>query len=290
MKLIRFILFTFLFAFAHSAIAQDILVKKDGSILNVYNLEESSNSYFYTLEPSSDATVQKIGKDDVFSIKKQNGETLQPSKSDQIVAKKRQIPTHDPVTAQISSEIQTNKKGGRWFSARTPDGHELNYLILSDNDHTLAVTRGKYRETDYVIPEYVQVGDVKYVVTEIDRKAFDSEKTIKSIQFPTTLKKIGEIAFFFCVNLEKILLPEGIEEIGNRAFTCAGVRSGVSEIYVPSSIKKMGDAFWDCSKDTSFNGWCQAYFSNLPDFITEGNCKSYGIDEEAVRAYNLKRK
>lgn len=164
---LKIVLFVYLILAVHTIMAQDILVKKDGSILNVYNLEESSNSYFYTLEPSSEATVQKIGKADIFSVKKQNGETLKPGNDVQAVAKKRQVPTHDPVTAQISSEIQTNKKGGRWFSACTPDGHELNYLILSDVDYTLSVTKGKYRETDYVIPEYVQVGDVKYVVTLI---------------------------------------------------------------------------------------------------------------------------
>ncbi len=271
------------------AMAQDILVKKDGSILNVYNLEESNSSYFYTLEPSHESTVQKIGKDDVFSIKKHNDETLQPAAGTEATTPKRQ-PTHEPVTAQISSEIQTNKKGGRWFSARTPDGHELNYLILSDTDHTLAVAGGEYQESEYVIPEYVQVGNVKYVVIEISAGAFDTEKTIKSIQFPTTLKIIRKVAFFDCRNLENILLPEGLEEIDYNAFCFAGSKSGITEIYLPSSIKKLESAFWRCGRNTSFNGWCQEYFSNMPDFITEGNCKSYGIDEEAVKAYNQKKR
>lgn len=287
---LKIVLFVYLILAVHTIMAQDILVKKDGSILNVYNLEESSNSYFYTLEPSSEATVQKIGKADIFSVKKQNGETLKPGNDVQAVAKKRQVPTHDPVTAQISSEIQTNKKGGRWFSACTPDGHELNYLILSDVDYTLSVTKGKYRETDYVIPEYVQVGDVKYVVTEIGNDAFFSEKAIKSIQFPITLKRIGNTAFYRC-GLESIVLPEGLEELGWAAFNRCGEYVSLSEIYLPSSVKKIGEGcFKACGRDTSYRYFCQAYFSNLPDFITEGNCKSYGIDEEAVRAFQARKK
>ena len=270
------------------AMAQDILVKKDGSILNVYNLEESNSSYFYTLEPSHESTVQKIGKDDVFSIKKHNDETLQPAAGTEATTPKRQ-PTHEPVTAQISSEIQTNKKGGRWFSARTPDGQELNYLILSDTDHTLAVAGGEYQESEYVIPEYVQVGNDIYTVTEICNNAFYNQKKIKGIQFPITLKRIGGTAFYRC-GLESIILPEGLEDLGWAAFNRCGEYVSLSQIYLPSSVKKIGEGcFKACGKDASFRYYCQAYFTNMPDFITEGNCKSFGIDEEAVRAYNQKK-
>lgn len=289
------------------AMAQDIIVKKDGTILNVYNLEESDNYYFFTLEPSADAATQKISKVDVFSAKK-NGESSQPQTSVGTPAVTQTVTTvtssnssqkkayeHEPVTAKISSSVITQKKDGLYFSARTPDGQELNYKILSQQDLTVAVTKGEYHESKYIIPEYVQVDDKTYTVTEIGEEAFLKEGTVTEVQFPTTLKRIGENAFTLCP-LTSIILPEGLEELDNFAFNRAGWgpwRGGqyLSEIYLPNSIRRIGRfCFMACGAKHSFNGYCQANFSNMPDFITEGNCLGFGIDEEAVRAFQNRRR
>lgn len=324
------------------AMAQDVIVKKDGTILNVYNLEEGSTSFFYTLEPSADAAPQRISKADVFSTKKQNGTATKPAAPDTTAfqattASKPVLPTHDPVKAKATTDMQTTKKGVKFFSAQTPDGHTLNYTILSDADKMLAVTSGEYNEEEYVIPEYVEYNGEKYTVIDIGEKAFYKVGSIEKLQlpstlkridkygfygldhlqnivlpeglevidesglghckklenvvFPSTLKVIGFAAFGLCQRLKKIILPEGLEEIGMSAFWRAGEETNLQEIYLPSSIKTLGEnAFIYCSCNTSFAGYCQTYFSNMPDFITEGNCKSFGIDEEAVRAYNQKKK
>ena len=290
MKRILLLLTVVLLAFSYAS-SQDIIVKKDGTILNVYNLEESENFYFYTLESSEDATIQKINKNDVFSVKKSE----EKSTSQQIETKVKdnstlkKAPKREPVTAQITSKIIQDKKG-QLFTARTPDGHELNYQILSSDDHTLAVTKGKYRENKYIIPEYVQVEDKVYTVIEIGDRAFSRENTIKEIQFSTTLKRIGHQAFIYCP-LESIVLPEGLEELADEAFFCAGLSTHgktlpLKEIYLPSSTQKIGyTCFLKCGPSISFRGFCQAFFSNMPNFITESNCNTYGIDEEAVRAF-----
>ena len=269
--------------FVSHLMAQDILVKKDGTILTVYNLEESATSYFYTLEPSKDAPTQKISKDDVFSIKKSDGTTVTNKPDGNEAATKKSAPTHDPVTAQYQSDITVKKKTNRCFTAQTPDGKSLNYEVLSEADHTLAVIKGKYKETTCVIPEYVDVNGVKYTVTVIGEEAFDNAYSLSNVQFPNTLKKIGKYAFRYC-SLASIILPEGLEEIGLAAF--ARMSSRIREIYLPSSLKDIGSyCFQFCGRDHSYNGYCQAYFSNMPVFITEGNCKGMGIDEEAVRAF-----
>lgn len=285
------------------AMAQDIIVKTDGTIMSVYNLEESDASYYYSLEPSEVTAVQKISKSEVFSVKRQNGSTAQQSGvvangSLSAVTTNTTASKHEPVTAQISSTIVNDKKKGKCFSARTPDNHELNYIVISESEHTLSVAKGEYHETDYVIPEYVKVDNFLFVVKEIDEKAFFKKQSVKNIQFPSTLKKIGKKAFVWS-GLERIILPEGLEVICDQAFMETGriIRkfsssaTPVSEIYLPSSLRTIGsEAFLGCGSDFSYRGFCQAYFSNMPNFITEGNCKGFGIDEEAVRAFqNIKR-
>lgn len=270
--------------------AQDIIVKKDGTILTVYNLEESSTSYFYTLESSKDAPTQKISKNDVLSIKKIDGTTIVNKLGGDNAATKKSAPTHDPVTAKFLEDITVKKKTNRCFTAQTPDGKSLNYEILSESDHTLAVLKGEYEESSYIIPEYVDVNGVTYTVTEIGEDAFNfhfKKCKISNIQFPSTLKTIGKEAFYRC-GLTSIILPEGLEEIRDKAFW--GIGGRLHEIYLPSSLKNIG---YECiygSGAISPRGYSKAYFSNMPVFITEGNCKSFGIDEEAVKAYRESHK
>lgn len=279
---------------ASVAMAQDIIVKKDGSILNVYNLEESATSYFYTLEPSSEASVLKINKDDVFSVKKKDGEAqvVNPAAAAAAPAAAATTPAaagntpgqREPVTAKLTTSVRT-EKGRRCFSACTPDGHELNYRIISEADATVEVTKGEYHAREYVIPEYIDIDGKQYTVTEIGEKAFFRENTVRRVQFPLTLKRIGESAFTYA-NLDRIDIPEGVEELCNYAFAGTGFRVTSPVIYIPSSVTKLGrSCFHACGSNTSYRGFCQETFTNMPDFINEGNCKNYGIDEEAVEAY-----
>jgi len=267
--------------------AQDIIVKKDGTILNVYNVEESSSSYYYTLEPSSGSAVEKIPKEDVFSVKINGITSKQTDNSN--TEKKASNFEREAVTANKVSEY-VHKKKGRIIKASTPDGHVLDYAVLSETEHTLTIVKGEYHEKEYVIPEYVNINNIIYTVTEIDKEGFFYENTVTKVQFPMTLKKIGTNAFAGC-KIERIKLPEGVEEIGSHAFSLNACNHQVLEIYIPSSVIKLGeDCFKFCGKDTSYRGFCQAYFSNMPAFITEGNCKSFGIDEVAVKEYQKNKK
>lgn len=55
------------------AYAQDVIVKKNGEVLNVYNVEIATKYIYYTTNKSTD-DIKKIIKDDVFSVKIGNGE------------------------------------------------------------------------------------------------------------------------------------------------------------------------------------------------------------------------
>lgn len=272
--------------------AQNILMKKNETIQNVFDLGESNNSYFYIIESSLDANVQKSNQDNVLSIKKQDS-TMAMLTAGTPTSKTKAGATREPVTAQLSSEIVTRRKR-KTLSARTPDGHELNYAILSEANHTLTVIKGRYHESFYVIPEYVQINGVRYMVTRIDNEAFYQKKKVKNIQFPFTLKIIGWRAFSFS-GLESIILPENLEEICGEAFWNVGSSPffgyikgyQISEIYIPSTIKKMGrSCFLSCGNITAGpNDYCKAYFSNIPDFITPSNCWRWGIHKAAVKRF-----
>ena len=74
--------------------------------------------------------------------------------------------------------------------------------------------------------------------------AFANCQELKRISFeePSSLKSIGDRAFFACVSLEEALIPEGTQKIGNSAFSyCYGMKKAD----LPHSLHQLGvAAFW----------------------------------------------
>lgn len=182
----------------------------------------------------------------------------------------------------------------------------LNMRLVSEKDKTLAVARprpkekmnkkgklkvkeGKYEYSSIVLPEYVMIGNDKYTVTEIDPAAFISHPNVNEIVWPETLKSIGTAAFWGC-NLKKIILPESLEKIEAVAFYYAGGKV-FEQLYIPKNVKDIGvGAFQMLGPNKSYRGFYQGNLTCIPDFIGTGNCKDYGIDEEAVEAYERRKK
>lgn len=125
------------------------------------------------------------------------------------------------------------------------------YWVLSEEDATVAVFHWikEYDEEvleDIEIPQTVQHNGKTYTVTEIRFNAFDSafdhRKPIRSVKFPSTLKKIGAYSFRYC-QLRTLELPEGLEEIEEGAFMHTHELSSIS---FPQSLKIIGnEAFRD---------------------------------------------
>ena len=60
---------------------------------------------------------------------------------------------------------------------------------------------------------------------------------VKSVSFPSTLKKIGDYAFAYCINLTNVNLPTNLENIGVSTFAFSGV-SG--ELVIPNNVTSIG--------------------------------------------------
>lgn len=190
---------------------------------------------------------------------------------------------HNPVQAEVCSEIVTKGKG-RTFDAKTSDGCTLRYRVVSEEERRLAVTKLVSKSKIVVIPETVIVNEQPFTVTDIDDHAFWIS-AIKDCQFPTTLKRIGKEAFR-STYLERVLLPVGLEEIGDRAFHLINTQKPISGLYIPTSVQVIGvDAFRELGCETSPKGYYQGPINCLPKWIISEKCIKYGIDNLAVIAY-----
>ena len=89
-------------------------------------------------------------------------------------------------------------------------------------------------EVDVVIPD---------VATEVGEFAFAYHLVIKSVTFHDNFRKISNFAFESCLNLSKIDLGCGVEEIGYGAFSGCNI----TEFHVPKSvIKILGNPIDNC--------------------------------------------
>lgn len=104
---------------------------------------------------------------------------------------------------------------------------EGGYKAKDNGDGTATIT-GFNAETSYsagdglktvIIPENVMIGDKSLKVTKIDSNAFENNANIGYVNLPSTLKEIGEKAFYNCAALKVVDASAcKLEKIGARAF------------------------------------------------------------------------
>lgn len=175
---------------------------------------------------------------------------------------------------------------------------EIHFKILSSTEVSVSKIINLHKKEDrwMTIPETVADDDGKeYTVVEIGDEAsiyyntkskpdYETNKNIKGINIPSTIKSIGDKAFKNLENLEEINFPEGLTSIGAEAFK--GCKS-IKEINLPETLSKVGErTFEECSsiktiKVPDLITYIPMYFCNLCDnletvYIGE-NVKSIGF-------------
>ena len=142
------------------------------------------------------------------------------------------------------------------------DGKEYSDSPFSDSvtyycgNKTLRSLKYEEAEGGYKILGYVDGVDLPllYIPSYIGRKpvvsiagrAFNASKTLTAVYVPSTVKDIGDSAFFGCNNLDRVSIQGGNLKIGNRAFACC---RSLKRVVFNGAAAELGDyAFWDCSK------------------------------------------
>ena len=113
-------------------------------------------------------------------------------------------------------------------------------------------------------------------VKEIGEGAFFSYVSLSSVTLPSSIRVIGEAAFMNCVSLTSITIPDGIQAIESETFErCKGLTS----ITIPSSV-------------TSIKSWSFSMCESLTSITFKGTkaqwnaIEKYGDSEESDGTWN----
>ena len=81
----------------------------------------------------------------------------------------------------------------------------------------------------------------------VDYSTFTGCENLETVIFEKGIEKIPDIALYCCESVKNIEIPEGVKEIGNRAFR----RTSIETLDLPLSLEKIGpNSLWECSSLT----------------------------------------
>lgn len=150
----------------------------------------------------------------------------------------------------LGSTGMTKAADGDTFTAKSTEGIEMTFKVISEADKTCQLGNGY----DICLTDNTVAGSMTipaspngYLVTMIGKKAFYMECTsLTTVSLPSTVKIIGDYAFYGCSALTSVTLPDGLEEIGHDAFG----ETGLTSIALPASLTYIGSGAFSFSQLT----------------------------------------
>ena len=154
---------------------------------------------------------------------------------------------------KLDENVFTNNNIGTFTYDVSADGHYeiTGYIVKVSTEH------------EVVIPE--TINDV--LVTSIAPDAFKSCTSVTSVTIPSSVKYIGDFAFYDCDKLTKVTMTDSVIEIGVGAFRSCDL---LDNVVLPASLTSISNQlFWECSSLANIT------FGNAITVIGEGafyNC------------------
>ena len=142
------------------------------------------------------------------------------------------------------------------FSAVAPTGQRLYYNISGS---TVEVTTqnsntpyySTYPTGNIEIPSSITYNGTSYSVTSIGNYAFYDCINLTNVTIPNSVTSIGDYAFMHCSGLTRVTIPNSVTSIGDYAFNCC---SDLTSIIIPNSVTSIGvQAFSGCSGLTNIS-------------------------------------
>lgn len=134
-------------------------------------------------------------------------------------------------------------------------------------------------------------------VVEIGEGAFCYAINLENVNFPSSLRTIKKRCFSDCIslNVNPLIIPEGVEEIGYMAFV--NCKSLTGKVILPTTLKRINDGAFFSTKITECNfpdgleeiGDGAFYATRLREAILPNSCQSFPGSDHFALNYELEK-
>ena len=146
----------------------------------------------------------------------------------------------------------------------------LKQIVIPDSVETIGVSA-------FTVCESLTSVKLPSGLVEIPESTFWNCKSLKTINFPQTLEKIGKDALEHC-NITEAILPNGLKEIGHSAFTAC---DNLHTLVIPDSVYSIGNgAFGSCDNLSVVTMPAFAH-----EFIEKANLKTLTITSGEIEGW-----
>ncbi len=121
------------------------------------------------------------------------------------------------ILLSVPNEYEFEYKQAMTWKEFRYKGDILSFNVLNNTEVEVVANEKKY-SGDIIIPGECIIDGKKYTVTRIAERAFYNCIELNSIIIPNSIIRIGNYAFSNCCKLKNVTIPISIIEIGNRAF------------------------------------------------------------------------
>ena len=137
-------------------------------------------------------------------------------------AEETTVPEGNTGTPEDTTAPSEGEPGEDETDEETPaPEYELKFTLINNNSE-YSVTGYTGTPVDVIIPAEYEGKPV----TVIADRVFESCTSLKTIEIPNTITRIGFMSFFSCAALEELVIPGSVKEIDNYAFSgCSALKN-----------------------------------------------------------------
>ena len=144
----------------------------------------------------------------------------------------------------LFGNIEEYRPAGTVFTAQTEQGIDMQFRVLDDTEMTVETYAVPYAEGETFVPaidintsgELIIPAEIEgYRVVGIGGWSFRECQQITSVQLPVGITYIDNSAFRMATGLRVLIIPEGVETLGDHAFNGCPLTA----VTLPSTLKKM---------------------------------------------------
>lgn len=163
----------------------------------------------------------------------------------------------DSSSSDLSSDSNLDSdfkwEDGKYIVGLSDQGKKKKSITIPENCQSIMITNSEsaksylYSKDNNGFNSNELVESIAFnseTITSLPQFMFQDDTKLSEVKLPKNLKKIDECTFAGCKALKTVEIPSTVKKIGATAFSC----SGVEEITIPEGVEEVEDSIFDCTQ------------------------------------------